>query len=156
MVQGPYGTWHQATHPTGSAALPRATVTVTVMGDASPSTASWMLVLLPSSGGTAGRSHHRQGMEPHGEKSESPASFSLVQTRGKMVKLCKMTASTMAWETGCLRGQNRQGVPSLRVRLHGGEWWGLAVSLVRLMRPILIQDAEDIIDLNKLSVKEKL
>lgn len=41
-------------------------------------------------------------------------------------------------------------------RLHGGESWGLAGLLVWLMEPILIQDAEDIIDLNKLSVKEKL
>lgn len=38
----------------------------------------------------------------------------------------------------------------------GGEHWALAVFLVQLMEPISIQDAEDIIDLNKLSVKEKL
>lgn len=36
---------------------------------------------------------------------------------------------------------------------HRGEQWAPAVSLVQ---PISIQDAEDIIDLNKLSVKEKL
>ena len=50
-------------------------------------------------------------------------------------------------------GRTGRGGPG---RLHEGESGGLAVLLVRLMEPILIQDAEDIIDLNKLSVKEKL
>lgn len=69
-----------------------------------------------------------------------------------MVRLCTVpwvTASAAARAT-CLPARRGAG------RLLKGESWALAVSLVQLMEPILIQDAEDIIDLNKLSVKEKL
>lgn len=51
--------------------------------------------------------------------------------------------------------QRAGGPQPLQQLLAAGES-GAWLSLVWLMEPILIQDAEDIIDLNKLSVKEKL
>lgn len=162
--QGLYGARHRAARPARSATLPAPAAAATVMRDMSPGTASPMrrraLVPIPSSGGTAGRAQRRRRMEPHGEKPERLRSFSAVPTRGgkwsNFVKSCGWLHLPRHGEPSCLRGQNRQGATGLRSELHDGEPPGPAVSLLRLMEPILIQDAEDIIDLNKLSVKEKL
>lgn len=75
-----------------------------------------------------------------------------------LYKMLQVIASTTGCRNPC-RTQpvcaQRAGGPQPLQQLHQGES-GAWLSLVWLMEPILIQDAEDIIDLNKLSVKEKL
>lgn len=61
----------------------------------------------------------------------------------------------MGNQSACV-GRTGRGDPAFVAGSTKGQSWGLTVLLLRLIEPILIQDAEVIIDLNKLSVKEKL
>lgn len=83
-------------------------------------------------------------------ESRKPGDLQLGEERGRGANLAKSCGClSLPWHRNLGRG-------AVLAMESGGEPWALAVFLVQLMEPISIQDAEDIIDLNKLSVKEKL
>lgn len=161
--QGLYGARHRAARPAGSAALPAPAAAATVMRDvpgygiADAAQSPGPHPQLRRDGGK-GSAPAKDGAS--WRETREPAELQRGSYKGgrwsNFARSCGWLHLPRHGEPSCLRRQKRQGASGLRSELDNGEPPGPAVSLLQLMEPILIQDAEDIIDLNKLSVKEKL